>query len=262
MVRQAHHERLKWKEPVLSKAKEPMIAALVPAKGLSQAKGRLAAVLSDEERRRLALAMLADVLAPLLAVPRIQTTAVVSSDLQVLALARSLGAEAIIEPPQARDVNSALAYAARALPAAGGIDALLVVPMDVPLLAAADVQAILDALPDEPGVVLCPSRAGGTSALALRPPDAIPFRFGPDSFAAHCLEAALRGLSPAVLRIESLMLDIDSPADLVSLLVSPGDTRSHRALRDMGIPQRLGLPLSEAKGLPPPPPAEAASHRL
>ncbi|MDP2949527.1 MAG: 2-phospho-L-lactate guanylyltransferase [Chloroflexota bacterium] len=259
MVRRAHHERLK--------RMGPMIAALVPAKRLSQAKGRLAAVLSDEERRRLALAMLADVLAPLLAVPRIQTTAVVSSDPQVLALARSLGAEAIVEPPPARDVNAALTFAARAL-ARWGIEALLVVPMDVPLLAAADVEAILDALPFGRGVVLCPSRAGGTSALALRPPDAVPFRFGPESFAAHCYEAALRGLSPTVLRIESLMLDIDSPADLANLLASPcpelaeraHDTRSHRALRDMGIPERLGLPSSEAKGLPPP--ARAARDRL
>lgn len=245
-----------------------MIAAIVPAKGLAQAKGRLAAVLSDEERRRLALAMLADVLAPLLAVPRIQATAVVSSDPQVLALATSLGAQAIVEPPPARGVNAALTHAARAFPAAGGIEALLVMPMDVPLLAAADVEAILDALPfdcaqgrpTERGVVLCPSRAGGTSALALRPPDAIPFRFGPDSFAAHCHEAALRGLSPTVLPIESLMLDIDSPADLANLLASPcpelaeraRDTRSHRALRDMGLPERLGLP----------PPARATGHRL
>ena len=66
-----------------------MIAALVPAKALDQAKGRLAAVLSEDERRELALAMLEDVLRALQAVSRLDLIAVVSPDAEVLARAWS-----------------------------------------------------------------------------------------------------------------------------------------------------------------------------
>ena len=222
-----------------------MIAALVPAKALSQAKGRLAAVLSDEERRQLALAMLEDVLTALAGVPAIGRRAVVSPDAEVLAQAQRLGAVPIAEPPQSRGVNRALSYAAAQL-SAQGAQALLVVPVDVPAIIPAEVEAILEALPGERGVVLCPSLARGTSALALRPPDAIPFRFGRNSFLAHRREANARGLAARVLRIASLAVDIDSPDDLLDLLSRPADRQTraaatHRLLARIGLAQRLAL---------------------
>ena len=48
-----------------------MITAIVPAKALDQAKGRLAAILSEAERRELALAMLEDVVRALQSAPAI-----------------------------------------------------------------------------------------------------------------------------------------------------------------------------------------------
>ena len=69
-----------------------MIAAIVPVKALDQAKRRLASLLSQEERRRLSLAMLEDVLRAVQAVPRIDHVAVVSPDPAVLARVRKLGA--------------------------------------------------------------------------------------------------------------------------------------------------------------------------
>src|SRR3989304_10434843 len=103
-----------------------MIAAIVPAKALDQAKGRLAILLSEEERRQLAIAMLEDVLRALQAVPRLDPIAVVSPDADVLARARALGAQPIAEPRQSRGINQALAHAL-GLISSPGIDALLVV---------------------------------------------------------------------------------------------------------------------------------------
>ena len=57
-----------------------MIAALVPAKALDQAKGRLAAILNENERRGLALAMLEDVLRVLRSAEVIESVSVVSPD--------------------------------------------------------------------------------------------------------------------------------------------------------------------------------------
>ena len=218
-----------------------MIAALVPAKALDQAKGRLAAVLSEDERRRLALAMLEDVLRALQAVPPLDLIAVVSPDADVLALARSLGAEPIAEPASVRGINQALAHALGVL-APRGIDALLIVLGDVPAVAPAEIEAILDAIPASPGAVLCPSVTHGTSALALRPPDAIPFRFGRHSFPAHKREATARGLPARVLRIDSLAADIDGPDDLLDLISRPAETATHRLLAQLRLTERLGAP--------------------
>ena len=216
-----------------------MIGALVPAKALDQAKGRLAALLSEDERRQLALAMLTDVLNALQAVPSLDTIAVVSPDSDVLEHARSSGAGAIQEPQTVRGINQALSHALHS-PIVRGIDTLVVVLADVPEITPADVQQVIDAVPFPRGIVICPSRDKGTSILAARPPSVIPFRFGPLSFSAHKREAAAQGLEAQVLHIETLAADIDSPADLQNLLSRPAETATQRLLARLGVAARAG----------------------
>jgi 2-phospho-L-lactate guanylyltransferase len=209
-----------------------VIAALVPVKRLAQAKSRLRSVLSDSQRRDFVLAMLEDVLRLTLGQSSIATTAVVSADDEALAFARRLGAQPIREPRSVRGLNAALAFAADVL-ARQGASGLLVLPADVPLTTPADIAAILAAW-QEAAVVLCPSHSGGTSALALRPPQAIPFRFGSRSFAAHRRAAAERGLAATVLSRPGLALDVDRPEDLHALLTG-GASHSREALRAMAV---------------------------
>ncbi len=216
-----------------------MIAALVPAKALDQAKRRLAAALSEDERRLLALAMLADVVHSLQAVPRIDLTAVVSPDDGVLSLASSLAAVPIAEPPSVRGINQALSHA-RDLLVPRGVDALLVLLADCPAVTPPEIESVLDALPTGGrGAVICPSSARGTSLLALRPPDAFPFRFGPHSFQAHKREGAAAGLPLRVLHIPSLAADIDAPEDLLDLASRPAETATHALLARLGLTERL-----------------------
>ena len=60
------------------------------------------------------------------------------------------------------------------------------------------------------------SQAGiGTNGLALRPPDAIAFRFGIGSFAAHQAEAVAAGVPLIEVHRRGLAFDLDTPADLV-----------------------------------------------
>jgi 2-phospho-L-lactate guanylyltransferase len=209
-----------------------VIAALVPVKRLAQAKSRLRPVLSDGQRREFVLAMLEDVLRLTLGQPAIGATAVVTADEDVLAFARRLGAQPIREPPSVRGLNAALAFAADVL-ARQGATGLLVLPADVPLATPADIEAILTAWKEAP-VVLCPSHSGGTGALALRPPQAIPFRFGPRSFAAHRRAAVERGLPVAVVSRPGLALDIDRPEDLAAVLAADG-SRSREALQAIAL---------------------------
>ena len=213
---------------------DKVIAALVPVKALRQSKSRLRPVLSDEQREALVMAMLADVLGLLAGVSAIAATAVVSPDAEVLAFARQLGAQAIREPPRPRGLNAALTFASRML-CEQGTGGLLVLPVDVPLAIAADIEAILNRIDGKPSIVLCPSRSGGTNALALRPPGIIPFRFGHRSSAAHQREARARGLPLLVLPLPSLALDIDRPQDLAAVLAQPNGSRSRAVLAFLAL---------------------------
>jgi 2-phospho-L-lactate guanylyltransferase len=77
------------------------------------------------------------------------------------------------------------------------------------------VAALLDALPAAGGVAIAPDRAGrGTNGLALRPPDAIGFRFGAGSFAAHRADAEAAGVPLVEVHRPGLEFDLDTPADL------------------------------------------------
>lgn len=216
-----------------------MISALVPAKSLDTAKGRLASLLTEDERRSLALAMLEDVVRALQAAQDIDSVHVVSPDAAVLQKAAGLGAAPVEEPPSVRGINQALTHALETV-AGENPDALLVVLADVPAITPADIGSVIEALPSGKGVVISPSAAKGTSILALRPPDAIPFRFGDGSFAAHKREAMARGLKARVLRIESAAHDIDEPEDLRHLASIPAETATHALIAQLGIEERLG----------------------
>ncbi|MGQ9573607.1 MAG: 2-phospho-L-lactate guanylyltransferase [Dehalococcoidia bacterium] len=211
-----------------------MIAALVPVKALPRSKSRLRPVLPDDQRQALVMAMIEDILCLLAGVRAIAATAVVSADAEVLAFARRLGAQAIREPSQPRGLNAALTFASDVL-CAQGASGLLVLPVDVPLATAADIEAILHAADGNPSVVLCPSRSGGTNALALRPPGIIPFRFGHRSSAAHQREARARGLPITVLPLSSLAVDIDRPQDLAAILAEPNGSRSRELLTSLAL---------------------------
>ena len=213
-----------------------MIRALVPAKALGEAKGRLASVLSEIERRKLALAMLEDVVRALKAVPAIESVSVVSPDAEVLGLAAQLDAHPVAESANVRGLNRALARALSAM--SPKPDALLIVLGDVPEATPGDIETLLAALPER-GIALCPSADKGTSALALRPPDVIGFRFGEGSFLRHRREAKAIGVAAKVAQIESLSHDVDSPEDLRGLLSRPGETATHQLLAELGVAGRL-----------------------
>jgi len=216
-----------------------VISALVPAKALDHAKGRLAELLQEHERRELALTMLEDVLRALGSASSIERVYVVSPDQHILREAERLGAEAISQPPSVSGINEALKHGVRVV-SLEAPSALLILLADVPAVSPDEIEAVLHALPPDHGVAICPAQAGGTSALALRPPDAIEFRFGPDSFAQHEREASARGVPVNVFRAESLLHDIDEPADLRYLLSHAAETATHRMLLEMRITERLG----------------------
>jgi 2-phospho-L-lactate/phosphoenolpyruvate guanylyltransferase len=190
------------------------VVAVVPVGTLDGAKSRLGETLDAEERRDLATRLLARTLEAALATPGIDEVLVVTPDDEVRQLAARAGARPIRQ--QSQGLNVGLRQARDEVLASGG-DALLVVPIDLPLISPEALKAVLAPLddPTRPLVVLVPDRHGrGTNALLVAPPDAIEFGFGGDSRRAHAACAADAGARFVELD-GPLSLDIDTPDDLL-----------------------------------------------
>jgi 2-phospho-L-lactate guanylyltransferase len=202
---------------------------LVPVKNLSTAKQRLAAVLDQPARTELAQAMLHDVVAALAAWPRCPARALVTSDPFALELARQYEFEII--PDTANSGESAAIEMATRFCVVRGSDSTLVIPADIPLIQASDLDQILAYAPAE-GSVLAPAADGrGTNAAFRRPANLFPLRFGNDSFKPHLAAAQATGKPCIVLQLPSIAVDVDNPEDLRLILDHAGETRTQSLLR-------------------------------
>jgi len=183
---------------------------LIPVKRLDRAKSRLAAALSRRARIRLAWLLTRRTLRVVARVPEVHPL-VISADLRVLALARSMGMDVYFDLWE--DLNRALT-AARRYAVRHGAEAIGVLPIDLPRLSPEAIRALLQAGFPEQGLVLVPDqRAQGTNALLIRPPEAIPFRFGPGSLESFRTQAGARGLPVRLFYHEALAFDLDTEAD-------------------------------------------------
>jgi len=210
---------------------------LVPVKNLAAAKQRLAAVLDQPARTELAQAMLHDVAATLAAWPRRPACALVTSDPFALDLARQYDFEIIPDPANPGETG-AIEMATR-LCVSRGIDSTLVIPADIPLIQASELDQISAQAPDE-GSLLVPANDGrGTNAAFRRPANLFPLRFGNDSFKPHLAAARATGKPCVVLQLPSIAVDVDNPEDLRQLLAHPGETRTQSLIRRWALDGRF-----------------------
>ncbi|MFZ5653644.1 MAG: 2-phospho-L-lactate guanylyltransferase [Pseudomonadota bacterium] len=214
--------------------------ALIPVKPLAQAKTRLAGVLAPAERRALVLHMLDDLLAALDEVAGLAGIALVSADPAVAELGAARGLRVLPEPRPG--LNAALRGALAAL-AAEGAGRVLILPADIPLADGAALRRLLAAAPAAgPAAALVPAAAdGGTNALLLAPPGLLEPAFGPGSCARFQRAARESGVTPVLLELPQLALDIDRPGDLLALeSAGRGATRTRTYLRHIRARDRLG----------------------
>jgi 2-phospho-L-lactate/phosphoenolpyruvate guanylyltransferase len=211
--------------------------ALVPVKDLTQAKARLSPLLSPAERCALAAAMLDDVLTALRQASAVERIALVTTDPQALELASRWGFE-VIDEGSGRGETGAVELAVKVCREQGA-SSLAVIPGDIPLLTAADVDGLM-LHGTQYDVVIVPSwDSRGTNAVLLRPPDALQLRFGSWSFFPHVKQAKRKGLSYKVVRLPRVALDIDTPEDLARLVPQAMGTKSYAVLEAMNILPRL-----------------------
>jgi 2-phospho-L-lactate/phosphoenolpyruvate guanylyltransferase len=219
-------------------------AVLIPVRSMVGAKNRLARELDPAARTRLTLAMLADMIHGARRARSVASVHVVSADLELLEHACRLGAETMLESrvevsrvpvgaPAARPgagLNRAV-FAAACTLAREGIDRVVTVPGDVPLIAASELDVLVAT--DAP-VVLVPSAGGlGTNALVTAPPDVIVPQFEGESLAAHQRTCASAGVACVVMRLPSFLLDVDTVEDLATLAGCGADRESVRVAADL-----------------------------
>ena len=201
-------------------------AAVLPVKRFAHAKRRLGASVADPLRLALARAMVADVLLALARTRSIERTILVTGEESVASLARAQGALVIDDDAESGQSAAVALGVRRALKE--GIERVLCVPGDCPALDPAELESLLAPAGAEIAanglrglaaeVVIVPDRHGtGTNGLLLTPPDAIAASFGPDSCERHRALARAAGVACRLERPSSLLLDIDTGADLAAL---------------------------------------------
>jgi 2-phospho-L-lactate guanylyltransferase len=190
------------------------VFAIVPVKDLWGTKSRLKPILDPGARAGLTLYMVGRVVS---AIGRagVENIGVVSPDRIVLDEVRKRGATPLLQESQG--LNPALEEGRRWVIERGG-SSLLVLPADLPLIDPDDVNAVLEGVVETRSVTISPDGVHtGTNALLLRPPDALPFAFGPGSYEAHLHAAQERGLDVRICERPHLAFDLDAAEDLAHL---------------------------------------------
>jgi len=216
-----------------------MRALLLPVKDLKNAKKRLMGVLRPEERAGLAEAMLADTIRAVRGVRRADKIFVITNYEPMMSLAEKNGWEILREERQVSESDS-VDTASRICEKAG-VEALLRVPLDLPLLQSRDIDELLEFEFAAPALVIVPSRDGtGTNAMLRTPPTLFPSHFGNGSFAKHLAEAQNAGARVMVRRNPRLEMDVDDESDLRALLEHDlSGTETGRWLRETGVELRF-----------------------
>lgn len=182
---------------------------LIPVRPFEEGKTRLATVLGPAERTALNRRFFDHVFGVACQAVGPARCIVVSRSAEVRDLAERAGARAVVEA--GNDLNAALTQGAGEVPAG---EAVLVLSTDLPGLGVDDIEAMIKA-GERADIAIAPDApARGTNALMLRRVDLIPFRYGPDSFAAHIEAAAVAEVTIERVYRPGLAMDVDTPDQL------------------------------------------------
>lgn len=195
---------------VVDSSRPCQVHVVVAVKGMAHGKHRLGSVLSAEDRRRLVLAMLEDVLSTLRATRGVRDISVLTHDRSLL----SNGLRHIDD--DGRGLNAAITHAASVV-SRSGVQSMLILPADLPFVTPDDIEVLLLAGESHVAVLAPDAQGSGTNALLLSPPTLVRPRFGQDSCAAHAAAIRAMGASLQIIERPGLACDIDLPTDLAAL---------------------------------------------
>jgi 2-phospho-L-lactate/phosphoenolpyruvate guanylyltransferase len=192
------------------------IAAVIPVKTASQCKQRLSAVLEARVRRKLVEVMLSRVVNAVRGVDAISSLYIVTNDRSFVPdCARQI-------PDSGGGLNVALTAAARKL-SDDGVDAMLILPGDIPFITGDDVAGLVALCEPQRMIIVSDVLRSGTNALLLAPPALVSPRFGSGSLHAHLRAALEANLRAVVHENPNIARDIDEPRDVAWLVENSRD---------------------------------------
>lgn len=204
------------------------IWAAIPFKGFDRAKQRLSPCCSPEFRRAIVKVMFEDVLDAVAAVPELAGITVITRDPEAIAIARS---RRLATYNESSTGHSGVVMEFSDVLARQGRGGILALPADIPAVTAAELSQLIAAHRHGAAFTIAPAADKfGSNAIVLTPPGGFPLRFGPDSFNKHLAVAGELGISPTVLDLPGIALDIDTPDDCRTYLLRPGPTRTWKFL--------------------------------
>ncbi len=222
----------------------------IPSKQPELAKRRLASLLSPDELRSLHFAMLEDVLSAAVGVSGLDGICVITICPDVAAMAQRYGA-LVLQESALRGHRKAVALAARHLKAEG-VDQMMTLPGDVPMVTSQDIEKVLSAHNAPNMMTFVPDYCELGSNCVILNPDAAPaLRIGSGKFSTHIRAAGEFGFDPQILRNPNIAQDIDTPDDLLVLLRHDQETRAGRYILESGIPRRIPGAESRTAIIPP-----------
>lgn len=188
------------------------VVALVPMKPLGKVKRRLRRVLDPRSRAALSLVMLDHVLQAIDESSAVTETRIIGGDAQILDLAKQHNASWYND--DGATLNSALERAAKKA-FQDGANAIFIVPSDLGMLTATDVEFIVSASAELSQVVIAQAaRDAGTNAL-LAPNGMFPkLRFGKNSFPSHVEACRIADISYTTVNRSGTAFDLDTPYGL------------------------------------------------
>jgi 2-phospho-L-lactate guanylyltransferase len=207
------------------------IWAVIPVKLTGGAKQRLAPALSAPLRQRLALAMLEDVLEAVAGVGGLGGAILVTVDPQAEMLAHRYDMATLAEG--AYDGHTGAVNAGARHLIANGRGTMLTLPGDLPLITAAEIESLIAAHGSAPSFTIAPAHDElGSNGIIMSPPQAVPLRFGEESFFPHLAAARAHGIEPCVVRLPGFAFDVDNPRDLHHFAQLGMQTRAGRLIAE------------------------------
>lgn len=198
---------------------------IVPVNELSEAKTRLSKMFMKEERSKLVLCMLEDVLDAL----EVLDNVVIISPTDIKKdLNRNF--DFILEEGKKgldNAVKKANYYCIEK-----GAEATLFVPADLPLIEERHVKHILN-LGRKKHLIISKSKDGGTGILFRKPPNIIDSKFTSQSFQDHKKEAEGKKVELYVYDSFPLSLDIDTPEDIEEFILYGKGTKTYDFLKEL-----------------------------
>jgi 2-phospho-L-lactate guanylyltransferase len=190
-----------------------MAQVVIAVRGGGDAKSRYGDLVAPQDRAAFVEAMLTDMLQAIHRAPSVTVVRVVTPTPPIAALARALGADAILESAPA-GLNAAFRLGRQHVARDNPDETLILLPGDLPGLDPRELEAVTAAHAPDRIVMVRAANDGGTGALAFAAGVDLTTAYGLDSFERHLAAARALRLEPVELTAPSLAHDLDRPGDL------------------------------------------------